>query len=482
MTSQAIVCIGLSHKTAPIGVREKLAIGSTSLPEVLSALQRATPLREVAVLSTCNRVEIYGALDRAGSATVADDLRPGAEEACHAVLGYLTSLGGDVVREHLHARAGRDALLHLFRVASSLDSLVVGEPQILGQLKDAVDAARTRGTLGPLLGRAMHRALSVGKRVRTDTAIGAGQVSISSVAIDLAVQIFGDLAGRKVLLVGAGEMAEAASKALAKRGAKLIVINRSRERAERLALEVHGEPRDWGTLNWSLIEADIVVSSTSSPEPVITYDAVNTARKARRGRSLFLIDIAVPRDVEPSVNDLDDVYLYDVDDLSQIVSRSLAGRAAESNKAEAIVLAEADAFETWSVEQAMKPAIVGLRSRTRSLLVAELERSLSGKLKHLPQTDRNALLAMVEAATNKLCHTPSARLRGLATDPRGEDAIATLRELFDLPETDDAATTEGLAGTPPVITLVQSPVTVAAVARAAHAHDDERGEDRAEPA
>jgi glutamyl-tRNA reductase len=457
MTSQAIVCVGLSHKTAPIGIRERLAIGQSSLPEVLASLQRATPLREVAVLSTCNRVEIYGALGRETGA----DLRRAADDACRAVLGYLASHGGDIVREHLHARMGRDALVHLFRVASSLDSLVVGEPQILGQLKDAVDVARTRGTLGPLLGRAMHRALSVGKRVRSDTAIGEGQVSVSSVAIDLAVQIFGDLAGRKVLLVGAGEMAEAASKALAKRGAKLIVINRSRERAERLAVEVDGEPRDWGTLNWSLIEADIVVSSTSSPEPVITYEAVKTARKARRGRSLFLIDIAVPRDVEPSVNKLDDVYLYDVDDLSQIVSKSLAGRAAESNKAEAIVTAEADAFETWSVEQAMKPAIVGLRTRTKALLVGELERSLAGKLKHLPASDREALLAMVEAATNKLCHAPSTKLRSLASDPRGEDAIAHLRELFELPETDDAATMEPPAETPAPAPVVTTPRSVA---------------------
>jgi len=474
MTSQAIVCVGLSHKTAPIGIREKLAIGQGSLPDVLSSLQRATPLREVAVLSTCNRVEIYGALPHGKTGRGSDpiDLRRSADDACRAVLGYLASHGGDVVREHLHARMGRDALLHLFRVASSLDSLVVGEPQILGQLKDAVDVARTRGTLGPLLGRAMHRALSVGKRVRTDTAIGEGQVSVSSVAIDLAVQIFGDLAGRKVLLVGAGEMAEAASKALAKRGAKLIVINRSRERAERLAVEVDGEPRDWGTLNWSLIEADIVVSSTSSVEPVITYEAVKTARKARRGRSLFLIDIAVPRDVEPSVNKLDDVYLYDVDDLSQIVSKSLEGRAAESNKAEAIVSAEADAFETWSVEQAMKPAIVGLRTRTKALLVGELERSLAGKLKHLPQSDRDALLAMVEAATNKLCHAPSTKLKSLASDPRGEDAIAHLRDLFDLPDTDDAATLD-----PQLETPAPAPATsVAAPRSTAPPRDEERAE------
>ncbi len=431
MTSDAIVCVGLSHKTAPIDVRERLAIGSSTLPEVLADLVRSTPLGEVAVLSTCNRVEVYGALPR-GTA----DPVTAAEDACRAIIARLAESGGEPVRKHLAARAGRDALVHLFRVASSLDSLVVGEPQILGQLKDCVDVAQKQGTLGPLLGRAMHRALHVGKRVRSETAIGAGQVSVSSVAVDLALQIFGDIAGRKVVLVGAGEMAEAASKLFAKQGAKLIVVNRSRERAERLAVEVGGEPRDWGELNWCLIEADVVVTSTSSTDPIITVDAVKTARKARRNRSLFLIDIAVPRDVDSRVNQLDDVYLYDVDDLSQIVARSLDGRASEASKGESIVAAEADAFETWSVERSMAPTIVGLRARTKAILAAELERSLAGKLRHLGAREREALATMIEAATNKLCHTPTAKLRALAAEPRGEEVTATLRDLFDLPEVD----------------------------------------------
>lgn len=431
MTSESIVCVGLSHKTAPIDVREKLAIGQHSVPEELAELARTTSLRELAILSTCNRVEVYGALPRG----VADPVRE-AEDACRAVVAHLSAEGGETVRKHLTARRGRDALLHLFRVASSLDSLVVGEPQILGQMKDAVEIAQKQGTLGPLLGRAMHRALHVGKRVRTETAIGAGQVSVSSVAVDLALQIFGDIAGRKVVLVGAGEMAEAASKLFAKQGAKIIVVNRSRERAERLAVEVGGEPRDFAELNWCLIEADVVVSSTSATEPIITVDAVKTARKARRNRSLFLIDIAVPRDVDPRVNQLDDVYLYDVDDLSQIVARSLEGRAAEAAKGEAIVASEADAFETWSVERSMAPTIVGLRARTKAILASELERSLGGKLKHLGPAERDALATMIEAATNKLCHAPTAKLRALASDPRGEEVTATLRELFELPDVD----------------------------------------------
>ncbi len=443
MTSEAIVCVGLSHKSAPIGIRERLAIGPSTLPEVIDDLVAATPLREVAVLSTCNRVEIYGALPRGAAGSPRD-----VDEACRAILGRLTTLGGEAVREHLTARRGREALLHLFRVASSLDSLVVGEPQILGQLKEAVDVARQRGALGALLGRAMHRALHVGKRVRSETSIGEGQVSVSSVAVDLASQIFGQLKDREVVLIGAGEMAEAAAKAFAKHGARLVVVNRSLERAEKLASEVSGSPRAWRELDDCLATADVVVSSTSSPEPVITVEKVKAARKARRNRSLFLIDIAVPRDVDPRVNRLDDVYLYDVDDLSKIVALSLEGRAAEAAKAELIVTSEADAFEAWTVERTMTPAIVGLRARTKSILTSELDRSLSGRLKHLGAAEREALTAMVEAATNKLCHAPSTHLKAMARGEGGEEAVVILRDLFELPEVDASGHGEAMASEP----------------------------------
>ncbi|MCC6559543.1 MAG: NAD(P)-binding domain-containing protein, partial [Polyangiaceae bacterium] len=234
------------------------------------------------------------------------------------------------------------------------------------------------------------------------------------------------------LLVGAGEMAEAASKLLVRAGARLIVVNRSPDRAAALARDVGGEPRAWADLERALVEADIVVSSTASPHYVLTLDLVRRARKARRGRSLFLIDIAVPRDVDPAVNDLENVFLYDVDDLSQIVAESLEGRAAEAARAEAIVLEEARGFETWTLERALTPTIVSLRNRTRSILAAEVERSLSGKLRHLGAADRQALVVMIEAATNKLMHVPITRLRALAGDPRATEHVDALRALFDL--------------------------------------------------
>lgn len=428
-----IVVVGLSHKNAPIEVRERLAIGRDVVPEVLARLVSQRVIGEAVVLSTCNRVEIYAAARSRGAP--AEELA----EVSRAVMSVLASIGGDGISPHLTRAQGMDAVLHLFRVAASLDSLVVGEPQILGQLKEAIEIAREQRTLGQTLGNAMHRAVRVGKRVRTETAIGAGQVSVSSVAIDLAREIFGELAGHTALLIGAGEMAEAGSKLLVRAGARLLVCNRSPERGAALAEEVGGEARPWSELSRALVEADIVISSTASPNYVVTTDLVKVARKARKGRSLFLIDIAVPRDVDPAVNKLDNVYLYDVDDLSQIVAESLSGRASEAARAETITTEEARGFETWTLEQALTPAIVGLRARTRAVLAAEVERSLTGKLRHLTATDREALGIMIDAATNKLLHGPVTRLRALAADPRAGDYLEALRDLFELSAAGEAS-------------------------------------------
>ncbi|MDC0742453.1 glutamyl-tRNA reductase [Polyangium mundeleinium] len=417
-----IVVVGLSHKTAPIAVRERLAVQRDALPALYERLLADRSIGEAVVLSTCNRVEVYAAPPRGGSL----------EATSRATIGALAAIGGDVVTMHLGRKEGGDAVRHLFRVASSLDSLVVGEPQILGQLKDAIELARESKALGQTLGKAMLRAVRVGKRARSETAIGEGQVSVSSVAVDLAQEIFGDLTGRKAALVGAGEMAEAAAKLLAKAGAKIIVLNRSPARAKVLAYEVSGEPRGMQELERTLGEVDIAIGSTSSPTPVITVDLVKRVRKVRRGKSLFLIDIAVPRDVEPAVNDLDGVYLYDVDDLSQIVAQSLEGRAAEAARAEAIVEEEARAFEHWTLERELTPTIVGLFNRTRAVLLAELERSFAGRLKHLGAAEKEALLVMVDAATNKLLHAPVTRLKELAGDARAEGYVEAVRDLFDL--------------------------------------------------
>jgi glutamyl-tRNA reductase len=423
-----MVIVGLSHRTAPVEVRESLAIPKDGLPEALRRLSSASSVGEVICISTCNRVEIVAA-PRQGVALddMLADLTGELDEMAHRI-------NGTSVRAHLYRYRDREAALHLFRVAASLDSIVVGEPQILGQVKEAFEAAQAAGTVGPTLSRVISRALHAAKRVRTETAIGEGLMSVSSVAVDLAHQIFGGLAGHKALLVGAGEMAEAAALLLARAGASVLVINRSPERAAELALRVGGSPRPWDELPSALAMSDVVLSSTSSRGFVLPHDMVARAVKLRRGRSLFLIDIAVPRDIEPTVNTLDNVFLYDVDDLEGIVRESMHGRQAEAQKAESIVTEEARGLESWVEARGVTPTIVALRAKVRGTLQAELERSLGGKLRHLGDAERAALSAMCDAAVNKLLHAPTAHLRKNAGDPRGEAWAQTLRELFELPD------------------------------------------------
>ncbi len=429
-----MIVVGLSHQTAPIQVRERLAIAPDALGATLLRLREASAVGEVLVLSTCNRVEVYAAP------------RPEEDEAATlaSVTRELVSIGGREVAPHLISRSGTDAVQHLFRVACSLDSLVVGEPQILGQLKDAFRVAQDAGTLGPSLQYAMQAALQSAKRVRTETQIGAGQVSVPSVAVDLAHQIFEDLSGQTTLVVGAGEMAEAAAKLLARAGARILVTNRSPQRAESLASGVGGRPVPWDQLDESLVVADIVVSSTASPTYVVTYDRLRSLRRKRRGRSLFLIDIAVPRDVEPTVNELDNVYLYDVDDLSHVVAQSLEVRRAEAEHAESIVVEELRGFDQRRSQQAAKPVIVALRERTRAILATELERSFKGRLKHLEERDKKALAVMLDAAVNKLLHAPTRHLKKLAEENRAADAATMLEQMFEL----ELSAARALAGGP----------------------------------
>ena len=313
----------------------------------------------------------------------------------------------------------------------------------MGQVKDAFEVAKDVGGVGKFLERAMSRALHVAKRVRTETAIGEGQVSVSSAAVDLARQIFGDLSERVAVLIGAGEMAEAAAKLLVKNGAKLLVVNRNPERAAELAAEFGGTAILWAEMAVALVKADVVVTSTAAQGFVVTRAMTVQAMKARKGRSLFFIDIAVPRDVEPSVNDLDNVYVYDIDNLSNVVAETMRDRQSEAGRAEALVDHEASNFETWAEARNMTGTIVALRARVRASLATELEKSLSGRLKHLSEADRKALESMIEAAVNKLLHAPTSRIKALAGDPQGDELVKALHHLFDLEEivrqVDDAA-------------------------------------------
>jgi glutamyl-tRNA reductase len=423
-----IVVIGLSHKTAPVDVREKLSTNADALPDVLARLSSRRELSEVMLLSTCNRAEVLAC------SQPREDER-GASRAIREALSQIAGLAhASELDPFLYERSGPEAVRHVFRVSASLDSMVLGEPQILGQVKDAYDAAMAAGTLKHYLGRCVHRAFTVAKRVRTETALGAGTVSISSVAVDLARKIFGDLAGHAVLLVGAGEMAEQAAKSLGKGARSIRVCNRSFDRAAALAGQFGGSAAPLDALEEELTIADVVVTSTGSPTYVVTRDMVKRAMKARKGRTLFFIDIAVPRNVEPTVHKIDNVYVYNVDDLEHQVAEGMKARAGEVAAAEKIVEAELREFETWSRGLDVQPAVVALRAKTRAVLFAEMERSLGTRLKHLGEADRAAMTQMMESAVNKLLHAPTTRLKASAADGGAAEYVGAIKHLFDLPE------------------------------------------------
>jgi glutamyl-tRNA reductase len=347
------------------------------------------------------------------------------------------------VGEHLYQLSGAPALQHLFSVAASLDSMVMGEPQILGQVKDALERGRRAGTVGVQLTRAVGHAVRTAKRVRSETAIGAGQVSVPSVAVELAKQIFGDLSGRAAVLVGSGEMGEAAAKLVAQAGAKLFIVGRNRERTEQLCRALGGQPRPFEDLGQALWEADVVITATSAPSFVIDLELVKSVHRKRRGRSLFLIDLAVPRDIDPRVGDLESAFLYNVDDLSDIVAHSLSTRQREAERALEIVTGELASFERSLQAEQVTPTVLLLRGWLDGALKGELDKTLKGRLKHLGAEDRDALLKMLDAAVNKALHSPTRHLRQLARDEDSRfelgAALTLLEDLFELGERSEAA-------------------------------------------
>ena len=427
-----VIVIGVSHKTAPVHVREKFASTSEVLPEVLARLSKRPELEEAMFLSTCNRVEVIG-LPKAG--VNAEQM---ARAASHAIREALREqIGAASVEEldgYLYERNGDEAVRHVFRVAASLDSMVLGEPQILGQVKDAYDAAIAAGAIRSNLSRCVSRAFTVAKRVRTETQLGAGTVSISSVAVDLAKRIFGDLSDCTVLLVGAGEMAEAAAKSLGQQAKAIRVCNRSFERAATLASAFGASAAPFEQLEQELVMSDVVVTSTSSKTFVITKELAKRVMKQRKGRTLFFVDIAVPRNVDPTIHEsVDNAYVYNVDDLEHEVAENMKSRQGEVLLAERIVDAELVEFGKWARGLNVTPTVVALRARTKGILASELERSLGSRLKHLNETDRAALAQMIESATNKLCHAPTTRLRAAVGASEGDDLVRAAQHLFDLP-------------------------------------------------
>ncbi len=420
--SPHLVVIGVNHRTAPIETRERVAVSSDALEGEVRAVRSLTGVREAMMVATCNRVEVYATGDDADS-------------VARAVRGYFEKRGA---APYLYEHRDDAGVRHTFRVCASLDSMVPGDAQILGQVKEAFGIARDTGCAGPSLNKLLPRAFQAARRVRAETHIGHGQVSIASVAVDLARGIFGDLAGRQVVVLGAGKMALGSARSLVRHGAKLAVANRSYERAVALASEHGGVAHPLTDLPLLLQHGDVIVCSTGASNYVVGRDDVQRAMKGRRGRSLFLIDIAVPRNVDPRVGDLDNVYLYNIDDLERIVAEGSSHRAAATSAAERVLTEELDAYRTEQRARGAAPVITSLRQRFRDTARAELERSLARSLRHLGDDDRRALEVMLDAMVNKLLHAPTVALRKQADTPEGEQAEELLRTLFDLHDAEPA--------------------------------------------
>jgi glutamyl-tRNA reductase len=416
--------VGISWRTAPVAVREKLAFREEELSGTLSAMTANLPVAEALLISTCNRVEVYGVAKPGGDAAT----------AVRAFLAEQRGIKPKEVVEHIYEHRGSAAVRHVFRVASSLDSLVVGEAQILGQLKEAYNVADAAGTKGSVLSRCLERAFGVAKRVRTETTIARGASNVSTVAVDLASKVFGDLTGKNVLVVGAGKMSSLAARHLYASGAqKIVVTNRSPEKAQALADEIEGDAKPWSDLEALLVDADIVISSTGAREPILTKSLFKRVMKTRRWRNIIVIDIAVPRDAEPSLIDLDGVFLFNIDDLDKVKQANLAERAKAAEHAAKIVEHEATRFEQWLRTQGVVPTIRALHDRFMQVADVEMQKALEQVArKELTRDQQRELMQrVVRGVVGKLLHPPTTALR--SAEPGEADLLANaVCELFGL--------------------------------------------------
>lgn len=420
-----LTIIGINHKTAPIELRERIAIGRDDLPETTRALAAVPGVTECMIVSTCNRVEIVAALESP-------------ETDLTAFLHRHFGLDPNLLAPHIYQHRDQHAVRHLFRVASSLDSMVVGEPQILGQVKEAFAIARSTGTVGGQLEHLLQSAFAAAKKVRTETEIGSNSVSIASVAVELARKIFGSLHGRTVFLVGAGKMSELAARHLVQQGAgTILVTNRTMERARLLAEPFNGRVIPFEQLHEIASEADIVITSTGAPHHIFRPEHGHAFLQRRRNRPMFFIDIAVPRDVDPAVNKLDGLFVYDIDDLQQVAAAHIAERKSQASDAEALVAAEVERFHERQRAVNVAPAIVTLQRQFEEIRQAELRR-IHSRLDTLTPEQLAAVEALTRGLVNKFLHPPMQALKQAA---RENDAtrLETLCETWSLPTAPDPA-------------------------------------------
>ena len=405
MAAGDVFVVGVSWRTAPVAVRERLAFRDEEVDRALGDLMGSPDIEEAVILSTCNRVEIYGSCAAPGMAAAA--------AATRSFLARSRGVAAEGLADHIYERSNDDAVRHLFRVAAALDSMVVGESQILGQLKNAYGVAVRSQAAGPILGRSMEKAFQVAKRVRSETGISRGAASVSSVAVELARRVFGDLNGKTVLVVGAGKMSALAARHLHAAGAAGIqVTNRSAERAAELAVEVDGTAHPWDDLGRLLAGADVVLSSTGASAPILTGKLLKTAMKARRWKPLVIVDIAVPRDAEPAVGKLDGVYLFDIDDLQRVVRDNIAERQKEADAAQSLIDVEVSEHRRWLRAQKVVPTIRSLREHFHQVATAEVDRCLR-ELERAKTADeiQRAVRRMGELIANKLLHLPMSALK-----------------------------------------------------------------------
>jgi glutamyl-tRNA reductase len=418
---------GINHRTAPVEMREKLAFRADEIPAALLHMQ-SRGAKEALILSTCNRVELTAALDESFDP---DALLDCMLKRCHG-------LSADAVRPHLYLYEDQDAIRHLFRVASSLDSMIVGEPQILGQMKEAYRQARHQGTVGSILDAVLTRAFSVAKRVRSETEIGASAVSVSYAAVELAREIFGSLNKKRVLIVGAGKMSEGAAKHLLRAGAQEIFItNRTPERAKDLAALFHGQVISYDLFLARIPEMDIVITSSAAPGHVLTRETIRRAIETRKNQPMFLIDIAVPRNIDPGVNSLDHAFLYDIDDLQRLTDRNLRARRGVAEQAESIVAEEVQRLEAKLREREVTPMIVSLQEQLDEIRKDVLGRYRS-RLGRLTAEQEEALEALTKGIVNKIAHGPISEIRREAAaqangrESRDAELISAVRRMFRL--------------------------------------------------
>src|SRR5688500_16185964 len=417
-----LLLVGVSHRTAPIELRERLDFSARGVDRALTALSASGVHHEATIVSTCNRVELYVGCDEI-------------EAARRAIQQFLSEFHGipaEQLAPHIYSKTGQDAVAHLFRVAAGLDSLVMGEPQILGQVKDAFGVASQMGCTGPLLNKLFHSAFAAGKRVRTETALAEGAVSVSYAAVQLAKKIFGDLKGRTVVVLGAGEMGKLTAIHMQSQGiGRLIITSRTAAHATALAQSIGGTAVPWDSLNTTLVEADILITATGASTPIISRALIAQTMKARRQKPLFIIDIAVPRDVEGDAGDLEQVFLDNIEERQAVVQETISKRGTEASEAEKIIAQAVSRFTTWLNSRGAVPTIVALRQRFEAIRQSELRR-LEPKMASLPPEARARVDEITRLIMEKLLINPTEQLKSTSDADTVAAYSDVLTRLFGL--------------------------------------------------